>query len=68
MAEAVSDGVEGYLVPTRDPRALAEALAKLWDDPDGRLAMGHAGRRRVIRDFSLDEQLDAFASLVQRVA
>jgi glycosyltransferase involved in cell wall biosynthesis len=41
-------------VPQRDPSTLADAIAGVLDDPDRRLAMGRAARRRVEADFSLD--------------
>jgi phosphatidylinositol alpha-mannosyltransferase len=44
--EVVTDGVEGTLVPPRDPRALAVAADRVLADPDGARAMGEAGRRR----------------------
>ena len=68
MAEAVSDGVEGFLVPPRDPAATAGALARLAAAPDLRQTMGAAGRRRVQRDFALDDQIAAFVTLFQGVA
>jgi glycosyltransferase involved in cell wall biosynthesis len=68
MAEAVGDGVEGYLVPSRDPQALADALAALWADPAGREALGRAGRARIERDFDLAGQLAAFDGLFREVA
>jgi glycosyltransferase involved in cell wall biosynthesis len=34
-AEVVEDGVNGYLVPVRDARALAAAVARLVTDPEG---------------------------------
>lgn len=68
MPEAVTDGVEGYLVPTRDPEALATALAALWTDAEARQRMGAAGRERVLRDFRLESQVSRFASLVREVA
>lgn len=42
----VDDGVTGYLVPSRDPAALAERLARLHRHPELARAMGEAGRRR----------------------
>ena len=33
LTEAVSDGVEGLVVPPRDPGALSSALERLWRDP-----------------------------------
>jgi glycosyltransferase involved in cell wall biosynthesis len=68
MREAVTDGVEGYLVPSRDPDGLAEALEWLWRAPERGRLMGAAGRARVTRDFRLDEQTRAFAELFRRVA
>jgi glycosyltransferase involved in cell wall biosynthesis len=44
--EAVIDGETGFLVPPRNPLALAEALQKLIEAPDLRARMGIAGRRR----------------------
>jgi glycosyltransferase involved in cell wall biosynthesis len=42
----------GLLVPPRDPRALAEAIEALLDDPARRARMGAAGRSRMERHFS----------------
>jgi glycosyltransferase involved in cell wall biosynthesis len=50
--EIVEDGKNGFLVPARDPFALAEAVRKLILDPDLRHKMGKCGRDRVIRAFS----------------
>jgi glycosyltransferase involved in cell wall biosynthesis len=50
--EAVVDGETGFLVPARDAMALAQALAKLIDDPILRVRMGAAGRARVEQNFT----------------
>ncbi|HTY18438.1 MAG TPA: glycosyltransferase family 4 protein [Myxococcota bacterium] len=57
-----SDGRAGRLVPPRDPRALAAAIAELLADPDRLAAMGRAARARVQATFRWD---DAAAQLVE---
>jgi len=63
MREAVADGVEGFVVPVRDPAAMAEALRKLAEDPDLRTAMGARARERVLREFTLEQQIQRFFCL-----
>jgi len=48
----ISDGKTGYLVPPRDPAALAERLHTLLADTAQRERMGHAARARVEREFT----------------
>ncbi len=47
VAEIVDDGRTGLLVPGRDPRAFATAVAGLLDDPLRRRILGVAARDRV---------------------
>jgi len=68
MTEAVTDGIEGRVVPVRDPAAMARALADLLADPERRRAMGRAGRARVEAGHDLAHQVDAFAALLRGVA
>ena len=44
--DVVEDGDSGYVVGIRDAGAIAERLRRLWLDPEERLRMGGAGRRR----------------------
>ena len=67
MAEAVSDGVEGYVVPVRDIPALADRLKILLTDPDQRERMGRSARFRAEADFSLSRQAKVFEQLYQSV-
>lgn len=53
--EVVTDGVDGLLVPVRDARALARAIARLLDDADLARALGHAARGKALRQF--DERI-----------
>jgi colanic acid/amylovoran biosynthesis glycosyltransferase len=68
MREAVTDGVEGFLVPPRDPTAMARAIEALSADRDLRAQMGRSGRERVIRDFTLDAQIAEWIELFESVA
>jgi len=52
--EAVVDGETGFLVPTRNPGALARAIDPLLADAGLARRMGEAGRRRIVEHFSLD--------------
>ncbi len=49
LAETVTDGVTGVLVPPRSPARIADALQRVLADDGIRLAMGAAGRRRARR-------------------
>jgi glycosyltransferase involved in cell wall biosynthesis len=51
VADMVSDGTHGRLVPPRDPEALADALAEVLSDPEGRVAMGAECRRLALARF-----------------
>jgi phosphatidylinositol alpha-mannosyltransferase len=47
--EVVRDGREGFLVPSGDPRALADAAAKVIEDPALARTMAHASRTTAAR-------------------
>jgi len=54
VPEIVEDQITGRLVPPGDPRALAEAIVALAEDPAARQRMGAAGRARARARFSLE--------------
>jgi glycosyltransferase involved in cell wall biosynthesis len=60
-SEIIEDGRTGVLVSSNAPEALAGGLERLLDDPEGRRALGAAGRERVRSRFTLD----AFATGVR---
>lgn len=65
--EVVRDGVEGLLVPPRDPARLAQALRRLIDDPALRSRMGAAGRQRAVDAFSLEQVNAETVALYRRL-
>ncbi|GAB6111204.1 hypothetical protein JCM14713_09620 [Desulfomicrobium salsuginis] len=50
--EAVQDGVNGFLVPAKDARSLADALEKLILSRELRQRMGEASRNLALSEFS----------------
>lgn len=54
LPENLSHGVEGWVVPARDPRAIAAAILQLLATRDALPAMGRAARDRAEREFSLE--------------
>lgn len=67
MREAVTHRIEGFVVPTRDPGAAAEALFELARNPDLGRSMGEAARMRVLREFSLDGQVQQLSDMYETV-
>lgn len=53
--DTVEDGLNGFLVPIKDSKVLAEKLRILIDDADLRRRMGLNSRQIAERDFSLDD-------------
>lgn len=53
--EVVREGYNGYLVPLRDPKALAAALESFILRPDLMASMGAAGRQMALNDFDAEK-------------
>lgn len=64
VAEYVKDGETGILVKGNDPDAMAEAIDALWKDPVRAMEMGKAGRQWMHENFSLENWLNQFGSLL----
>jgi colanic acid/amylovoran biosynthesis glycosyltransferase len=63
IPELVEDGVTGWLVAPGDAAGLAGALRALHADPELRRRLGEAGRRRVLKEFDIEQSV---AELVRR--
>jgi len=63
----VRDGENGFLVPSKDPYALAEALERLIRNPELRLQMGKVSRRIVESEFDEQKILEQWLALYGRV-
>ncbi len=66
--ELVEDGVNGALVPRRDPAALAAAIGRYLDDAHLRAVHGKASRERAMERFSLERMCAAYTALYLQLA
>lgn len=57
--EIVRNGMNGYLVPPKDGKAVAEALTHLIQDGDLRTKMGDRGRSLVREEFSIERVVNS---------
>jgi len=68
VAELVHDGKSGFVVPAKDPEALALAMEKMMHLPaKRRLAMGQCGRDHMERNFSVPSVLELWTQTLLQV-
>ena len=64
---AVRDGVNGLIVPPRDPPALARAIATIVADSALRRRMGVAGREIAVQQFDQHRIIEQFLDVYRRL-
>lgn len=65
--DVVTDGVNGYLVPIKDPVVLAEKLKVLIEDKDLRVRMGRSSRGIAEKEFSVDDVIKKHLEIYQEL-
>jgi glycosyltransferase involved in cell wall biosynthesis len=68
VPEIVVHGETGYLVPPRNPEAMAAAILKLLSDPLRAMQMGESGKARVRRLFEQRNMVREYEALYERLA
>jgi glycosyltransferase involved in cell wall biosynthesis len=68
IPELVTHGENGFLVPQKDPAALAQAIRRLMDDLAFRRRLGDAGAKTVREEFSCEPGIDRVAKLLRKSA
>jgi len=66
IPELVLDGETGILVPANDVANMANALEKLYNDPNLCLAMGKRGKNWVAEEFTLENNGKKLVALFER--
>ena len=64
IASAITDNVNGLLVPQGDPVALGQAIRRLAETRELREELGHNGRRRAEIDFEVGQCSERFHQLL----
>lgn len=57
IPDIIDDGINGLLVPAKDPKALEESLIKLIDDNKLAKELGENGRNKVVEHYSVEENI-----------
>lgn len=65
--DVVTDGVNGYLVPVKDSKSLAEKIKRLIDHPELRQQMGLASRQVAEQHFSLDTVIQDHLAIYEEI-
>jgi glycosyltransferase involved in cell wall biosynthesis len=69
ITEQITDGVDGILVPPKDPSALAEAVIRVLNDKERARNMGSSARKKVEEEFSVEKMVakteDVYMSLLK---
>ncbi len=68
MPELVEDGVSGLVVPPRDPKSLADAIASLAGNRKQRDTLGEAARERIETAFNIETTIEKMEALFESVA
>lgn len=67
ISEAIKDGVTGFLVPPKNPEAIAEAIINLIENPELRIRMGKAGRKYVMENYDWHKNVWEIEKLYQSI-
>jgi glycosyltransferase involved in cell wall biosynthesis len=65
IPELIQSGEDGLLVPASDAESLADAIEKLLGDPELRLRLGRAGRRKILEKYDLRANVERLASIFE---
>lgn len=61
--DLIIDGIDGYIVPHKDQKALANQIIKLLQNPDAAKEMGLKGREKVLTDYTNEAVLNKWLQL-----
>lgn len=66
IPELIEDGVNGIIVPQKDPLALAEAIIKVRDNPNFTERIRKKGKERVLQAFDVNKNVRKLVEIFER--
>lgn len=67
IPDIIRDGENGLLVPPRDPRALADAITRLWNSVEMQQRFRAAGPFTVQQHFTIDRMVEGTLAVYERL-
>jgi len=67
LKEIITDGVDGFLIESRNAKDFAQKCLQLYLDRNLRLKMGQAAREKIVNEFSLENMADQYHRLYEKV-
>ncbi len=68
IPELIEPGIDGILIPPRDPQALAKAAVSLIENPSDAQTMGRRGQEKIRKDFTIGRMIDQYENLYLSLA
>jgi glycosyltransferase involved in cell wall biosynthesis len=66
--ELIVDGVSGLVAASSNPASLADAITRLYQDPELRASMSKAARERIRNDFTIEATVRQTLALYEELA
>jgi glycosyltransferase involved in cell wall biosynthesis len=67
IPEIVEDGVNGFLVQSKNPEAIAERILDLNADPALRRRLGEAARKTILERYTAEKVVGQYLKIYERV-
>jgi glycosyltransferase involved in cell wall biosynthesis len=67
ILEVVENGIDGLVVPQRDPKALADAIEEVLHDPERRRRLGAQAAGKLRRNFDVQTREKVFHERVRQI-
>lgn len=67
VPQLVENGIDGLLMGVDDVVALSRLLVKLAGSTELRTELGHAGRKKIERSFSINTAIDRLVGIYQNL-
>jgi glycosyltransferase involved in cell wall biosynthesis len=65
-SDIVDDGINGFLIPQKNPQAIADRVLFLANNPDQLRKMRIEARKKIVREFDLERIVGRYIDLFEK--